>query len=178
VWSVRQTVDGSYSVFLARAPFRSHTLPPASLAAGRGGIFGSAIHGALPRKSMVAHEILLVHRSQPTSLESTRGVSGGSGVDDRGGLLLLSVRSRLERGVLVLRHRVWAGKGTGQICAVCEQTIHADEVENEVAINGGGVTVKLYAHAVCLSIWQRATEVYRDQHGSSFAESRDGGEPI
>jgi len=50
-------------------------------------------------------------------------------------------------------------KGTGQICAVCAQTIRPDEVENEIAVNGDGVTVELWAHIGGLAIWQRATEV-------------------
>ena len=52
------------------------------------------------------------------------GVSGSSdGVGD--GALMRSVLDRLERGVLFpAPSRMWAGKGTGQICSVCAQTIH------------------------------------------------------
>jgi len=39
------------------------------------------------------------------------GISGSSEDDDRGGALLLSVRSRLERGVLIpAPHQMWARK--------------------------------------------------------------------
>jgi len=57
--------------------------------------------------------------------------------------------------------------GTGQTCVVCTQTIQADEVENEIAINGGGIAVKLWAHIGCLATWRRASELYAQQHPSS-----------
>jgi len=102
------------------------------------------------------------------------GVSGSSdGVGD--GALMRSVLDRLERGVLFpAPSRMWAGKGTGQICSVCAQTIHPDEVENEVAINDDGLTVKLWAHIGCLDTWRHASEVYREEHPSSFTDSVDG----
>jgi len=49
-----------------------------------------------------------------------------------------------------------------------------DEVENEVAINDDGLTVKLWAHIGCLDTWRRASEVYREEHPSSFTDSVDG----
>src|SRR5262249_13051273 len=58
------------------------------------------------------------------------GVSGSS-EGDGDGALMRSVLDRLERGVLFpAPSRMWVGKGTGQICAICAQTIHPDEVEN------------------------------------------------
>ncbi len=99
------------------------------------------------------------------------GISGSSDHDGEGvlldgeGVLLRSLLDRLRRGVLVpVPARVWAGMGTGQTCAICTQVIHADEIENEIDIKGGGVTVKLWAHVGCLAIWRHATDVYANQH--------------
>ena len=94
------------------------------------------------------------------------GLSGSSD-HDAAGALLQSVLDRLQRGILVpLPARVGAGKGTRQICSICTQAIYPDEVENEVAINEGGLTVRLWTHTGCLSIWRRASEVYAQQHPS------------
>ena len=93
-------------------------------------------------------------------------LSGGS--DDAEGALLQSVLDRLHRRALLpAPGRVWAGMGTGQTCVVCTRTIQADEVENEIAINGGGIAVKLWAHIGCLATWRRASELYAQQHPSS-----------
>ena len=69
--------------------------------------------------------------------------------------------------------RVGAAKGTGQICSICAQTIYPDEVENEVAINAGGVTARLWAHTGCLAIWRRASEVYAHRQSSSTDSHAD-----
>jgi hypothetical protein len=82
--------------------------------------------------------------------------------------LLQSVLDRLEQGVLLSApSRLWAGKGTGQKCVTCTQTIYSDEVENEIVINSGDDTVKLWAHLACLAVRRRATEVYEQRHPSS-----------
>ena len=95
------------------------------------------------------------------------GLSGSSDHEAEGALLQ-SVLDRLQRGVLVpLPPRVGAGKGTRRLCSICTQAIYPDEVENEVAINEGGVTVRLCAHTGCLAIWRRASEVYAQQLPSS-----------
>lgn len=95
------------------------------------------------------------------------GLSGSSDHHAEGALLQ-SVLDRLQRGVLVpLPPRVGAGKGTGQTCSICTQAIYPDEVENEVAINEGGVTVRLWTHTGCLALWRRASEVHAQQHLSS-----------
>jgi len=81
-------------------------------------------------------------------------LTGGSDAF-RNGDLRLSVRDRLQCGVLVpAPSQVWAGRGTGNTCAICTNVISADEVENEVAIRGGGVAVRLWVHSQCLSLWQ------------------------
>lgn len=95
------------------------------------------------------------------------GLSGSSDHDTEGALLQ-SVLDRLQRGVLVpLPPRVGAGRGTRRICSICTQAIYPDEIENEVALNEGGVTVRLWTHTGCLAIWRRASDVYAQQHPSS-----------
>src|SRR5215467_289447 len=92
----------------------------------------------------------------------------GSSDHNTEGALLQSVLDRLQRGVLVpLPRRVGAGKGTRRTCSICTQAIYPDEIENEVALNEGGVTVRLWTHTGCLAIWRRASEVYAQQHPSS-----------
>ena len=101
------------------------------------------------------------------------GLSGSS-EHDAEGALLQSILDRLQRGALVpVPPRVWAGKGTRQICSICSQTIYPDEVENEVAMNGAGVTVRLWAHTGCLAIWRRASEVYTHRQPSSTDSHAD-----
>ena len=96
------------------------------------------------------------------------GVSGGSEDDDRGGPLLLSVRSRLERGILLpAAHQVWAGYGTGKICVICTQKIYPDEVENETIVREGDVEIKLWAHLPCFNVWRWASRVFEAQHRPS-----------
>ena len=98
------------------------------------------------------------------------GISGSSDHEAEGAAFQ-SVLDRLQRGFLFPAPlKAWAGKGTGQSCAVCTQVIHADEVENEVVINGYSVTVRLWAHARCFTIWRRATEVYREQQRSPLVD--------
>jgi hypothetical protein len=95
------------------------------------------------------------------------GLSGSSDHDTQGALLQ-SVLDRLQRGVLVpLPPRVGAGKGTRRTCSICTQAIYPDEIENEVALNEGGATVRLWTHTGCLAIWRRASEVYAQRHPSS-----------
>ena len=96
------------------------------------------------------------------------GISGSSDGETEGEAVLQSVLASLQQGFLMpVPSRVWAGKGTGQTCAVCKQTIHHDEIENEMDINGGGVTVKLWAHCGCLAVWRRASEMCTARHPSS-----------
>src|SRR5262245_21577763 len=87
------------------------------------------------------------------------GISGSSD-GDGDGALMLSVRDRLERGDLApVPGRVGACKGTGQTCAICKKTIYPAEIENEVTVQGGGETVRLWSHIRCLDIWRRASQV-------------------
>ena len=99
------------------------------------------------------------------------GVSGSSD-DDAERALLRSVQERLECGALPSApDKVWAGKGTGQICIICTKTICSDEIENEVLVPGDGVGVTLWAHLGCLNVWRRGTRVYKSECQSSEAGS-------
>jgi len=102
------------------------------------------------------HIIAVNHRR----LNPWWGLSGSSETDgDRD--LRMSVRDRLERGVLVpAPNQVWAGKGTGKTCAICAKSIAPDEIENEIDIRGGGVAVKLWAHQPCLAIWHSESNAF------------------
>jgi len=92
----------------------------------------------------------------------------GSSDHDVDGPLLQSVLDRLHRGALILApSKAWAGRGTGRTCIVCAETTSPHQVENEIAINGGGVTVKLWAHSSCFNVWRRASEVYAQRHPTS-----------
>src|SRR5215470_8697192 len=100
-------------------------------------------------------------------------LSGGSDYDVDG-TLLQSVLDRLHRGVRILApSKVWAGRGTGRTCIVCTRTTAPEQVENEIAIYGGGVTVRLWAHLSCFNVWRHASEVYAQQHPTS-ADSQFG----
>src|SRR5215470_2189652 len=87
------------------------------------------------------------------------GISGSSDSDhEADGAVFQSVLDRLHRGFLFpAPSKVWAGKGTGQTCAVCRHVICADEVENEAVIKGYPVTVRVWVHTRCFTIWRRAT---------------------
>ena len=99
------------------------------------------------------------------------GISGSSEDDDCGGALLLSVRSRLERGVLIpAPHQMWAGHGTGKTCVVCTQKIYPDEVENEISVRNGDAEIKLWAHLPCFNIWRWASRAFEAEHRSSATQ--------
>jgi hypothetical protein len=53
--------------------------------------------------------------------------------------------------------RMWGGKGTGQVCALCDKAIERDEVEFEVEHRIGETAQMLRFHLVCESIWQLET---------------------
>ena len=102
-------------------------------------------------------------------LNSWWGISGSSDDEAERGAALQSVLDRLHRGFLFpAPTSVWAGKGTGQTCAVCTQVIHSNDVENEVLIKGYPVTVRLWAHGRCFTIWRQATEVFAERDPSAI----------
>jgi hypothetical protein len=72
-----------------------------------------------------------------------------------------TVRERLASGWLFpAPHKVWAGKGTGQICIVCGTAIGPSEVENEVI---GPTTV--WSHLSCYSIWREESGAHERAGG-------------
>jgi len=65
---------------------------------------------------------------------------------------------RIERGLLPrqIPKTVWAGRGSGQPCSLCDQPIGGSEMEYELADGDGasarGRTVRL--HLRCHALWQ------------------------
>jgi hypothetical protein len=68
--------------------------------------------------------------------------------------LLDRIRRRILAGHLPKEGclATWYGKGTGQICAACEQPITPNEVEVECDLPDGGM-VRL--HSRCYDVWTR-----------------------
>jgi len=63
--------------------------------------------------------------------------------------LLQMIRTRLAVGSLFpVDGKSFAGKGTGQLCAVCGMPIFATEIEHEVRTPRAA-----YAHSTCHSMW-------------------------
>jgi hypothetical protein len=58
--------------------------------------------------------------------------------------------------------RMWGGRGTGQLCAVCDKPIQPDEVEFEVEQSLDGTVHTFYFHILCQAVWQ--LECARDDH--------------
>ena len=113
----------------------------------------------------MSHSLIVASRRR---LNPYWSLSGGSEDDDCGGALLLSVRSRLERGILIpAPHQMWAGHGTGKTCVVCAQKIYPDEVENEISAREGDVEIKLWAHLPWFNVWRWASRVFEAEQRSS-----------
>jgi hypothetical protein len=70
--------------------------------------------------------------------------------------LAASIRDKIRSGALPLPPeppaKYFAGKGTGQLCGVCEQAITAEYLEFEVDV--GGRTLRF--HEKCLDMWRQA----------------------
>jgi hypothetical protein len=66
------------------------------------------------------------------------------------------VRQRLNAGALphASAERLWAGKGGGGLCSVCDRPIQAPENEYEIVTNDDGAPGgSLLFHRGCLDIW-------------------------
>lgn len=67
-------------------------------------------------------------------------------------------RERIASGQLSCKsfERMWAGHGTGQLCALCDKPIQRDEVEYEVEHHrlDDEIAQTSRFHIVCQSIWQ------------------------
>jgi hypothetical protein len=83
-----------------------------------------------------------------------RRIAGGSAQPPYDGDPQVRVRALIESGVLPRENskRVWAGKGSGAICAVCQTPITADMVEYEL----DDVDVRLHSH--CHAAWLRPVD--------------------
>ena len=66
------------------------------------------------------------------------------------------VADKIRSGTLPLPpeppQKYFAGKGTGQLCDLCEQAIPAEELEYELDL--GGRTFRF--HEKCLDMWRQA----------------------
>ena len=66
-----------------------------------------------------------------------------------------TIRTRLAAGSLFsVDGKVFAGKGTGQLCTVCGMPIFATEVEHEVT-----EPQRAYAHMTCHSLWMQESKI-------------------
>jgi len=63
--------------------------------------------------------------------------ASGSPDDPRGNSSNPSLTVSTEATSYPHRAKVWAGKGTGQTCAICTQIVYSDEVASEAAIKAG-----------------------------------------
>src|SRR5262249_47591098 len=96
------------------------------------------------------------------------GVSGGSDHAD-GEELRAGVRQRLECGDLITTpKRVWGGRGTGDRCVICRETITTNEVQNVVVVKNGAMIVKLWSHHPCLTIWRDESARFEAQNPQLF----------
>lgn len=66
------------------------------------------------------------------------------------------VAEKISSGALPLPpeppQKYFAGKGTGQLCDLCEQAITADDLEYELDIDGR----TLRFHEKCLDMWRQS----------------------
>jgi len=117
------------------------------------------------RRGAISAELVRTTRERITAARSTiapwqrRRIAGGSASPGDGlpdgcaagdaDVLVERVRDLVERGVLPrqLVERVWAGKGTGVSCLVCDKPIDPMEVEFEVE--------GIHLHRPCHSAWIR-----------------------
>jgi hypothetical protein len=52
--------------------------------------------------------------------------------------------------------RMWAGHGSGQLCALCDQPITSDDVEYEVEVQRDSAPATFRFHRACESVWRGA----------------------
>ncbi len=108
-------------------------------------------------RRLLAGSRLLIARSRRL-LNPAQSLSGASNGPD----LRVTVRERLASGWLFpAPSKVWAGRGAGHVCIICEISIAASEVENEVV---GPTTV--WSHLPCYSIWRQESQTYELGNGT------------
>jgi len=119
----------------------------------------------LENRRLLAGSRLLIARSRRL-LNPAQHISGASNGPD----LRVTVRERLASGWLFpAPSKVWAGRGTGHVCIICEVSIAASEVENEVV---GPTTV--WSHLPCYSIWREESQTYELANGADGTDRTDG----
>ena len=118
----------------------------------------------LENRRLLAGSRLLIARSRRL-LNPAQSLSGASNGPD----LRVTVRERLASGWLFpAPSKVWAGRGTGHVCIICEISIAASEVENEVV---GPTTV--WSHLPCYSIWRKESQTYELGNGTDGTDLAD-----
>jgi hypothetical protein len=70
--------------------------------------------------------------------------------------LRLIARRRIEQGQLPSKapSQMWAGHGTGQRCALCDEPIQHGEIEWEVEEEGQGACRVFPFHSRCQAVWE------------------------
>jgi hypothetical protein len=65
-------------------------------------------------------------------------------------------RARIAKGRLpiVPPSRMWVGKGSGRLCALCDKVIQPHDVEYEIQDELGAAIQTYFFHMVCESVWQ------------------------
>jgi hypothetical protein len=76
-------------------------------------------------------------------------IRGGSEADE----LAASIRIKIDAGLLPRKPpaKIWAGQGTGQMCAACDLPIQPDQVEYEFEDRQ-----RFRMHLRCAAEWQKA----------------------
>jgi hypothetical protein len=70
-----------------------------------------------------------------------------------------SARAAIQAGKLPNRNpdRIWGGRGTGAVCAICRAPVKGDEMEFEIEFYQNGETSSPVAHRVhvrCFAAWE------------------------
>ncbi|MBV8852927.1 MAG: hypothetical protein JOY91_05980 [Sinobacteraceae bacterium] len=76
-----------------------------------------------------------------------------------------TARERIALGILPCEvpSQIWAGKGSGRCCDLCDQAVAAHEIEYEIEHLDANARRSVFVfHIVCQSIWQ--LECARYQH--------------
>jgi len=66
-----------------------------------------------------------------------------------------TARERIAKGQLpsAPSRRMWGGRGAGEICALCDRPILAEEIEYEVEAYTDGAKRAFQFHILCHSVW-------------------------
>ena len=89
------------------------------------------------------------------------------------------VRTRIHDGQLPVagQHRLFGGRGDGEVCACCDRIIHRSQMMFEVNCNlGTNVRISLHMHVPCFDVWTRESRAYwlEDVRGSTRSQTDHG----